>query len=219
VTGVLTTVEAVIGLAVLGYGSALLYRVFSRVHTRREIHLDPWIATALTVVCGLMSSSLMLGAVGLADQPAAYDGMFTVVTIGLAVLAEAGPFHRGDGSEPRPHAEVRLRMLTPALLPLLIAAVALGIGWRSDNARSRPVTALAATRTAAGIEITVTRGSGDHQPLTVLVLAGGRQIWQSGTLPATGTANLVAGGADAQSGTVSVQLVSGTRVVRTVSTG
>jgi hypothetical protein len=214
--------QLLLGLAILGTAYFLLCRISARYFRRHRIPLAPWLISLVTIVCALMLMSLAFGAVRLADQPAAYDVGGAVLVLGLVVVDRSQRSRYGRrGDEPRLAAAVRSRpgAVVAIGLAVLISMVALVVSYRSDQVRSRPVTALSAAPTAEGIEILVVRGDGDDRPLQLRIVSGSREIWNAAVPSTVGTTRMLASapGLGSADPPATVQLLADAAVIRSVS--
>jgi hypothetical protein len=176
--------EAVVGVALLAAVTWVLHEMYSREKAGRQ-RLEPWFATLVTVVPGLIVVTLLLAAAGLANQPIAFLFLGLMITAGLAVVARVGPLRNVRGGAPTSAdgtvsgaPRVRwARVLPVAALPVVLAVVASVVAYRSDATRGQAVTAMAVTRTTTGVVATVYRGANDHRRLGIRVVQGALRVW------------------------------------------
>ncbi len=166
----------------------------------------------LLTVTGLLIGSLLLGAVGLAAHPVAYEVLFGVSSVALAAFGRVRP----AAFRPRWHVPGRTILL--ASVPVLLLTVAIGLSWWSDSTTiNAPVTALGATRTPAGLEVTVTRSGGDGGELRVEVIGTGGRQWRPPPLPRRDKVDVDVADEIGRRGPTTVRLLIDGRLLRSVT--
>ncbi|WP_131765356.1 hypothetical protein [Candidatus Protofrankia californiensis] len=187
----------------------------------------------LLTVTGLMVGSLLVAVVGLADNPLAYDLLFGAVAVALAtfgrlrpatflarirdhLLREASRWKAAAWKTSAWKAGPRRAVLLTSV-PILILAVAVGLSWWSDDTTmNAPVTALGATRTHTGLEVTVTRAEGDNGDLLLEVInAEGRQ-WRLPLEPRKKKVDVPVG-SEATPAPTTVRLLVNGKIIRSIT--
>ncbi len=187
----------------------------------------------LLTAAGLMIGSLLVAVVGLADNPLAYDLLFGAVAAALAafgrlrpaaflarvrerLLREAGHGEVGTRKAGAWKAEPRRALLLTSV-PILILAVAVGLSWWSDDTTmNAPVTALGATRTQTGLEVTITRAEGENDDLLLEVTnAEGRQ-WRLPLVPGRKKVDVTVG-SEAAPAPTTIHLLANGKIMQSIT--
>ncbi|WP_250283482.1 MULTISPECIES: hypothetical protein [unclassified Frankia] len=190
-------------------------------------------ALLLLTVTGLMVGSLLVAVVGLADNPLAYDLLFGAVAVALAAAGglrpatvaarirtflprAAEPWKPASWTSGGWRTGPRRAVLLTSV-PVLIIAVAVGLSWWSDDTTmNAPVTALGATRTQSGLEVTVTRADGDNGDLTLEVVNSAGRRWRLPLAAGKDRTDVAVGNAAVPAPTT-IHLLAGEKIVQSIT--